>query len=331
MTKQLLSAQLEHAILDGLSVGVLTIDASGQVLSWNRFMEQHSNVPSEKAVGQSLYALFPELPQAWLERKVKRIFDLGNYGFVSWRQRPYLFAFPHNRPITGGVDHMHQDCTLIPLRGPSGAVEAVCITLVDATDASMLQRETERSAALLRDAMGELERLSERDGLTGICNRRTLDRRLAEEMKRFGRYGTTFSVVMFDIDHFKKINDGFGHPGGDEVLRVVARRVESALRDTDTLGRYGGEEFMILLPSTSGQDAAIAAERVRKVVASAPVAFGGATIDVTISMGVCQASAEAPTDLDLVHQADAALYEAKAAGRNCVRTRGEPRARAALP
>lgn len=313
-----------RAILDGVNVGVFTVDRDCNLLSWNRFMEQHSARPAHEILGRNLFQAFREIPRVWFERKVRSVFLLGNFGFVSWRQRPYVFPFPHNRPVTGGVTYMHQDCTLIPLRGESGAVDAVCITIVDATDAALLQQETENTAALLRNAMSELERSSVRDGLTGIHNRRSLDARLTDEFRRYSRYGTPFSVLLFDVDHFKKVNDGHGHLGGDQVLRELAARVDKVMRDTDTFGRYGGEEFLVLMPNTRGEQGLIAAERVRKLIAGSPIVFEGTRIDVTVSIGVCEVTPAMTSEQEVLQHADVALYACKAGGRNCTRLHGPP-------
>jgi PAS domain-containing protein len=109
------------AIVDDMNVGVFAVDAEANVIAWNRFMELHSGRSAAEIVGQNLFACFPELPRAWLEGKLSRVRVIGNSSFVSWRQRPYLFAFPHNRPVTGGVTHMQQDCTFFPVRDEAGA------------------------------------------------------------------------------------------------------------------------------------------------------------------------------------------------------------------
>ena len=315
------------AILRGVPTGIVTIDRACNVLFWNGFMERNSGIEASAMSGRNLFDAFPELPRAWLQRKIENVFAVGHFSFVSWRQRPFLFRFPHNRPITGGVAFMHQDITLLPLRDEDGAIRAVCITLVDATDAALMQQETERSAALLREAMIELERLSLRDGLTGIYNRRSLDRRLASEFEAFAGSGKPFSIALFDLDFFKKVNDRFGHLGGDEVLRVVARRLGAIVREADMFGRYGGEEFMVIMPGTTRAEGLIAAERFRAALAGAPIVFDGQSIPQTISVGVCEAAVGMRDGLELVHHADAVLYGCKAAGRNCVRAHvPEPRA-----
>lgn len=167
-------------------------------------------------------------------------------------------------------------------------------------------------ARLLR----EVSRLAEVDDLTGLPNRRRLLTLGEQELAVAARYGRPLSVCLLDIDHFKEVNDTLGHAAGDEVLREVARRLASELRTPDLLGRYGGEEFLALLPETP--DARELAERLRAAVAARPVVSRAGTISVTVSAGV---AARLPGDASLptlVERADAALYEAKRAGRNRV-------------
>jgi len=154
------------------------------------------------------------------------------------------------------------------------------------------------------------------DGLTGIFNRRFFEMRIAEEMERADRYGSQVSVVMFDIDHFKKLNDEFGHLLGDEVLRQVSKLMAQNVRKGDVLCRYGGEEFSLLLPQTSGTNAYEVAEKLRRAVELFP--FPGVPRTVSVSAGVADCPRFGKTRDDLVAAADAALYQAKQAGRNKV-------------
>jgi len=160
------------------------------------------------------------------------------------------------------------------------------------------------------------------DVLTGWHNRRYLERRLPEELARAARYRHPVSCLILDVDHFKRINDVFGHPAGDQVLRDVARRVKGNLRAADLAVRYGGEEFVVVLPETALADAGKLAERVRDAVSARPYPAQGANLVVTVSIGVAQAPvrAGAPEALgaSLIREADRALYRAKAAGRDRV-------------
>ena len=161
---------LSEFIVERIEIGVFAVDRDLRVVAWNRFMALHSQRVPEDVIGKNLFECFPELPRKWLERKIESVFVLKNYAFTSWEQRPYLFRFDHNRPITGGVDAMRQNCTLFPQKNSTGDVERVCITLMDYTDTAMYQGrlnelidelKTERQAQQqlikkLEDAQGQL-------------------------------------------------------------------------------------------------------------------------------------------------------------------------------
>ncbi len=171
-------------------------------------------------------------------------------------------------------------------------------------------------AALGLDNAWLLERvqeMAETDGLTGVANRRTFEVTLELEVTRAFRNGDRLSLIMGDIDHFKKLNDNHGHQTGDEVLRTVAAALRGVSRDFDTVARYGGEEFAVILPNCAEEEALAAAERLRTSVASA-----GTVVPVTISVGVATYPVHASGGTGLVQAADEALYESKRAGRNRV-------------
>ncbi|CAB3971055.1 diguanylate cyclase [Burkholderia sp. AU31652] len=302
------TSSLSDLVIERVGFGLFVLDRAMNVLMWNRFMQDHSGIPAADVIGRNLFDCFPDLPRAWLSRKLESVFQLGSFAFSSWEQRPYLFRFEHDRPITGGVDYMQQDCTFMPLtRGRD--VEAVCVTISDVTHVSVMQREREEAVAKLREH-------ANRDGLTGIANRRFFEARLSDEFARWQRYGGDMSVLLFDLDHFKTINDRFGHAAGDAVLRETARRVASIVRAQDTFGRFGGEEFALLLPCTNLDEAMLVADKVRDAIGSVPVDAEGVSVPVTASVGGACAKAGAPTSDVLVNEADAALYRAKRLGRD---------------
>jgi two-component system, cell cycle response regulator len=159
--------------------------------------------------------------------------------------------------------------------------------------------------------------LSIRDGLTGLSNHRHILELLQEEFDRKGRDQEPFSVLMIDIDHFKRVNDEHGHPAGDAVLREVAAVIQGCLRTIDSVGRYGGEEFLVVLPRTPHDEAMQTAERVRSQVGAHVFRAQEAGLRVTISVGVATASAPGThTTEAMIREADAALYRAKSAGRD---------------
>jgi diguanylate cyclase (GGDEF)-like protein len=162
------------------------------------------------------------------------------------------------------------------------------------------------------------------DALTGLNNRGEFQRQLKEEVERSRRYNRSFSLLMLDIDHFKTVNDRYGHQAGDEVLRALAARLREQNRPVDHAARYGGEEFVVILPETTNEGALALAERLRTAVADTAVPVtDGRTIPVTISIGVATFPADAGSETALIAAADSALYAAKQGGRNRI-SRYEP-------
>lgn len=169
----------------------------------------------------------------------------------------------------------------------------------------------------------ELEQETITDPLLGIFNRRFLDRRLQEELLRAQRHGLPLSLMLLDIDFFKKVNDTWGHQNGDIVLRHLARLLVDTLRQTDLVARFGGEEFVLLLPHTQQSDARMLAERVRRTVEQTPVLITTSNnsyqeLRVTISIGLSCMQQEGDNCCDMLERADKALYHAKQSGRNKV-------------
>ena len=169
----------------------------------------------------------------------------------------------------------------------------------------------------LRNAKEKHVVLSRTDSLTGILNRRALYEVLEKEILRSAREKTPLSVVMLDIDFFKKINDKYGHSVGDAVLKELVRRILAELRSYDTFGRYGGEEFIILLPGTFMYEVMAVAERIRNAISSTPFEIASASLPVSASFGVAEFDFKENSDA-LVNRADLALYKAKDNGRNRV-------------
>lgn len=174
----------------------------------------------------------------------------------------------------------------------------------------------------LRQRNAELERMSRTDALTGLYNRRHLDDQLERQLTNAERHGDEVCVLLLDIDHFKTINDSFGHPAGDLVLTAFADLMRSELRANDILGRWGGEEFLVIMPRTDLGGALVVAERLRVAVGATAVRAGSESIRVTVSGG-CVAGASDPADA-LLQRVDACLYAAKTAGRDRIVTARHP-------
>ncbi len=166
-------------------------------------------------------------------------------------------------------------------------------------------------------ARDELHYRASHDALTGVANRGAIFDAMGRERSRQAREGGSFGIIMADLDHFKTINDTRGHVCGDEVLREVARRMTSCIRPYDTLGRYGGEEFLIVAPASDGPGTLALAERIRRAIESEPVATNAGNIRVTMSLGAAVSDPKNPAESqELLQTSDEALYRAKEHGRN---------------
>lgn len=296
-------------VLQDVDVGLVILDRERRVQLWNGFMENHSGMTPTQVRGRNLFELFAELPREWLERKIESVFLLKNRAFSTWQQRPYLFRFATYRPITGRAEHMYQNLTIIPLVSVSGEVEQVCLIIYDVTDTAM-------EAQALHAANGALERLGRIDGLTGLYNRRAWEEQLSVEYKRSARSGNPSVLVMFDIDHFKQVNDSYGHQAGDEVIRRVADTLREIKREPDIAGRYGGEEFGVILADTDLAGGRYFAERLRNAISRQVVRHEGCEIRFTVSLGLSDNSGLDGGYSRWLQRADQALYRSKASGRN---------------
>lgn len=189
-----------------------------------------------------------------------------------------------------------------------------------ATHQHLLSILCNQAARAITDAQlhEEVERLASIDGLTALLNHRAFHGRLHYEWERAQRHGEPLALMMIDLDHFKRINDTRGHQAGDRILKQVAALLKQLARKVDTVGRYGGEEFAVLLPKTSAAQAARMGERIRKVIERGRFGLEGVAIPVTLSIGIASAPTDAVGPDQLVSVADKALYGAKAQGRNRV-------------
>lgn len=298
-------------LLQTIEVGIVVLDNDNRVRTWNGFMENHSGIDAAAARGQPLFKLFDDFPEDWLKRKLDTVRLLGTRAFSVWEQRPYLFRFRNRRPVTGTEPYMFQNVTFFPLTDRHGEVDAVCLLIYDVTDMASNRRQLERTNA-------QLKQLSQTDGLTGLFNRATWEAFLHTEFERHRRYGSEAALVMLDIDFFKPVNDTYGHQAGDEVIRQISSLIKFNLRQPDIAGRYGGEEFAVILPETDIVGAECFAERIRAVVEQQPVQCLEKALDITVSLGVAPINAQCPNADGWLKAADEALYAAKDRGRNQV-------------
>ncbi len=297
-------------MLQHIDVGLVVLNSKYEVELWNGFMENHSGVSSSNARGKSLFSIFPTINKDWLSQKLDNVLALQTPIYVSWEQRPYLFPFKSYRSVTSISEKMFQNVVIRPINNVNGKVSHLCLVVYDVTDVAV-------NKAALSSANRKLDQLSKIDALTELNNRASLDKALKLTFDSHRNNGSgPHSMVMADIDYFKKVNDTYGHQVGDQVLQELAQMLSKGSRKGDFVGRYGGEEFCILLPNTSKDGAHKFCEKVRQELEQTAIKTSKGELNITISMGVSEVSSNHKTMDDWLGAADAALYQAKENGRN---------------
>jgi diguanylate cyclase (GGDEF)-like protein len=261
------------------------------------------------------WVVLAEIPRSVAYAEVTRIRNvtllillgaLVTVGFVAFRLAQIIVR-PLDRLTRGAAEVASGDFAVeLP---PSGGSEVGYLTDV-----------FNYMVARLREGRAELERLSVTDALTGLHNRRKLAQNMEYEIQRSGRTGNPFGVLLMDVDEFKTVNDRFGHHAGDHVLVALAHVLRESVRVIDSVSRYGGEEFVVVLPETDLASAVETAERIRTEVASREVSLGDEQVGVTVSIGVAEFPSDGASIDAIIDSADGALYRAKDRGRNRVET-----------
>nr|VVV05843.1 putative diguanylate cyclase DgcC [Aliivibrio wodanis] len=296
-------------VIGDLDAGLIVLDEDYQVCAWNAFMQSYSGITSDKILGKNIFSVIPDLPETWFRKKVNTAFKLNTRGFSCWEDRPYLFRFKNFTPISNSLTEMRQNITFSPLTSLNGKVSHISIVINDVTDIAKNKLHLEQSNE-------QLSTLSKTDGLTRLFNRAYWESCLQREFEQSIISGCMSSVVIFDIDHFKCVNDTYGHTVGDDVIRNVAELLRKTSRNTDICGRYGGEEFTVILPSTNAEQALYFAERLRKRIEKAIVKCEGNEVKYKISLGICELTPHLKDYLTWLEMADKALYYSKENGRN---------------
>jgi diguanylate cyclase len=289
-------------IIEMVNIGIVILDKDLTVLHWNRWMEIHSNIPVEKITGQPLFAFFPALDAPRFKRNFKAVFAFGNFSFFSQKLHNYLFPFKATTILGSNFEYMQQNCTMGPLRDEANRITQAFITVQDVTAVAAYEQQ--------------LMDMNNKDPLTEIYNRRYLISRMEEEFEKHKRYDKPFSLIMFDLDFFKKINDTHGHQCGDYMLKSLADLFNASIRSTEVIARYGGEEFCCLLPETDLESARELAERIREKTEASVFMFNETVLKITVSGGVSEATKDIASVDFLLEKADKALYIAKEGGRN---------------
>ncbi|SDJ93358.1 sensor domain-containing diguanylate cyclase [Billgrantia gudaonensis] len=294
-------AERQHRILEAAGEGIYGVDREGRITFMNTAASRLLGWTLQQTQGKNSHELFHHTRR-----------DGTDYPLAEC---PIFKAMSHGRQW-----RVTQDC-FWHRSGKIFPVELVASPLIEDGEIAgcvvVFKDITERL-----EAQHQLERLSTIDELTGAPNRRYFLRRFHEELQRLSRSATTASLLMFDIDHFKRINDRWGHAAGDEVLKRLVAVCRDKLRSQDLLGRLGGEEFAILLPETDIEGAMAFAERLRRACESMRVAVNREMLRVTVSLGMTQLGPEDTPESGL-ERADKALYEAKRSGRNRSRVAGD--------
>ena len=295
-------------VFDMIDVGLVILDRNLKVCYWNRWMQLHCLLPMEEIVGHHVCDVFPNLKRPRFLNNCKAVLTFGNFCFFSQKLHHYLFPFKPISTFDANFQYMQQSCTMGPLRNKKGDIEYLFIAVHDVTETVNFEHK--------------LMMLNMSDSLTGVNNRRSLEAHLKEEVDRHKRYHHPLSLIMFDIDHFKLVNDNYGHQCGDYILQQISEIIAASIRSEDLLARYGGEEFCCLLPETPLESAMILAERFRTKIANHSFEFGKSTIRVTISLGISAMDEKTMSPDLLLKKADDGLYMAKNRGRNRIEVAG---------
>lgn len=284
---------------------VTILDKAGAFLAWNLSMEKlKRNLPDARRVQDFLSSPSRILFEEFLKNTIhERIRKHANLEF-SWENRWGDFS-----------------CLFIPL--PDELVLFIGEPVHNISDLETITAELEkikRSLAVketeLKAVLAQADEVSHTDALTFLPNRKRILSDLQREVQFSDRYGTPLAISMLDIDHFKEINDAYGHLAGDDVLRKLATELRDHIRHPDVIARYGGEEFLVVLPHSTIKAAAEQAERLRKYIQSLIIPSGEHEITLTLSMGLAQYKVHHEDWQGFLSRADAALYQAKTNGRN---------------
>ncbi|MFZ5602747.1 MAG: sensor domain-containing diguanylate cyclase [Pseudomonadota bacterium] len=286
-------ALIFKAIADNSRAVIGVKDVDGRYMYVNKEYTRLFHHSYHDFIGHTDHELFP-----------RAIADAFRAADLQAQRRPESITVEEQAPVNG----MLSDYLSIkfPIHDDAGHVYATGVIATDITELKRLQRE--------------LQGLAERDELTNIYNRRKLFEIGACEVRSAQRYDYPLSVMMFDLDLFKQINDIHGHAAGDEMLKGFAGLITSELRKHDTFGRIGGEEFVLILPHTPAENALLLGNRIQQQLAHCRVlADNGAVVQITTSIGISQLHPEQTDFENLLQAADGALYQAKVEGRNCIR------------
>lgn len=311
-------AALLGAIVDAIPELFFVMDRSGRYHAVLGGLDDARYHDGRSLVGKTMHEVLDAATAdrflTWIHealdtrRVVHCEYELGSADVAGVERRP------------GVPDHLFFEGHIAPVAHGDGPPELVVWVIFNVTETRLALRELEAQRHVMEQQRSELERLVNIDHLTEVLNRRSFFAEVERERQWVVRSGSTAAVVMFDLDHFKSINDSWGHAAGDAVLREVSRRVRADQRGSDVVGRLGGEEFAVLLRGVGLDDAVVAAERIRTAIAELRVDHEGRLLSVTASVGVTEIRPSDGLPDDSIKRADAAMYVAKRDGKDRVVT-----------
>jgi diguanylate cyclase (GGDEF)-like protein/PAS domain S-box-containing protein len=273
---------------------IIMVDPAGHIRFWNPAASELFGWSREEAMGRDLHdTVTPETQRQRANESMAEFFRSGEISPSSTRAERIA---------------MRKDGTTFPIELSLAAIRR---------DEGYWAVGIVRDMTRRKHMEEELRQLATTDPLTGLANRRSFMQQAEREMEQCRRYGHPLCLLMLDIDHFKQVNDTWGHDAGDEVLRAVAGIVAESIREVDLCGRLGGEEFAVLLPETPSERALVVAERIRASIESAIIRTDGVTIPITLSVGKAEMALDDDVN-NVIRRADEALYKAKRGGRNRV-------------
>lgn len=289
-----------HKVFDLIPIPLFAKDVQGKYLTCNKAYEDISGKSRQEMIGKTVYDLWPKSQAELFFLKDKELFDT-----------PGQQIYEADISASFGkkcIVQFHK----VTFSNKAGETIGLLGAIFNLTEKKELEEK--------------LKKLSEIDDLTGLLNRRTGMERMNQVLHQGQRHGHDFVIAVMDIDHFKSINDTYGHETGDKVLKEVNQITSEALRDYDILLRYGGEEFVLCFPETNVEEARIIVERIRTLFEKRSHSLpDGGNLIVTVSVGIAAYPNDGKTIDQLINAGDKAMYQAKSAGRNCIRLAETPR------
>lgn len=317
----------KYEMLYALPQGIFCINQEYEILFWNKLMEFWTGIPSSKVEKLNVKELFPELNKKFYNLMIHQLFESGSTAVFSYQLHKNLYKFQekanHNLCIQSQVVRSHSPenpnelIAVFSLQDISGLISQIQQNKEVKDQVLELMEKMKITQKELKISNEGLQKAASTDPLTGLNNRRSMLQFMDTEEKRHSRYGTVFSVILSDIDGFKKFNDTYGHACGDFILKDLGDIFHRTIRPTDSVCRWGGEEFLFLLPETNADEAGQMAERLRNAVLSNSFNFEEQKHKVSMTFGV--SCIEHKTSIkQTINNADEALYYGKNNGKNRV-------------